>query len=704
LGQELTATTPLNTQRWIDAAVTLSGTSLVLYVDGTQAAASTLGAQFSGLNGSLYLGNDVTAGNPGSMAFGGFMDMLAIFDAALPQATLQSFVTTPPFIFDEHISALYIGANGNPKNDLISGSTLSFTGDASVKLVENTTFQPTIPPFTFTSKSYSPPSPYYHWEAAAFCDILAENAADSYGLRPRYEIGGGQYPDSMLAFVSAIIMSNPSAQNIVVNRANLTTDALTGACDAVESGGGFSTLFKCLFMDFAIGAATAGTYYYMRAKSKTTAATAAMAVFAAILVTVIPKIVLSPPIKQPDEKPPVIPWPPYRTPKPEYRRGLSLDSISINHGTSGSTSVNIKSGTNTPITAPEWTAAKAVPSRALYIQSDIAVPVWKCAFTYSVIVIGATTPPPPCSVTVDGTSESVIGNFSATLKLPSAGSYSLDVSLSSSTIKTCVIGKYSVKVDWKATFSTGEILPLGTSVFTIYVLPTLPLAPFSVLTGQTSNWVSAPLLDLLATYLNKNMYLVTRAAFAPCVRNDAKFAPADTSVYSTLPDTDLGVPADAAFKLDTLLEAYTTGNISLSALDAALLLALLCRACGTTANLFRLRCGLMKMQGVDGKWLYPTFKLSPSSRLSETTFTEKLCLSEHYVVCASATEDYTANVSDPFYKFKVAAYTVTPDDMPYSNLDTFFVGEADKSLYRESLTQQGQLNALWNVVTQISLN
>jgi hypothetical protein len=179
--------------------------------------------------------------------------------------------------------------------------------------------------------------------------------------------------------------------------------------------------------------------------------------------------------------------------------------------------------------------------------------------------------------------------------------------------------------------------------------------------------------------------------------------PADNSVYSTLPDTDLGVPADAAFKLDELLDAYISGNVSISALDAALLLALLCRACGTTANLFRLRSGLPKTRGVDEEF-YATFKLSPSARLNETIFNEDLRISEHYVVCSSAEESYTANVSDPYYKFEIDTDTVTPDDMPYSDMETFFVGEVNKTLYRETLTQIGQLNAIWNIVTQISLS
>jgi hypothetical protein len=302
---------------------------------------------FSGLSGSLYFGNDVTAGQPGDTAFGGWMDTLAIFDAALPQATLQSFVTTLPFIFDEHISALYAGAGGDIKKDLMSGSVLSFIGDAGVKLAENTTFLPTIPVFTFTIKDSSQLTPYYKWEAAVFCNILAQNAADSYGLQPRYEIGGGKYPSAMLAYVSSVILSNPSAQNIVANRTDLATPKLGSACDAIESVSGFSTFFKSLFTGLAIGATAIGMYYYARMKAQTVFAMTAAILFMGILATIITKIVPSPPDKLSDEEPPVIPWPPYDPPKPRYQRRLSLKAITFNHGTRGSTSVNIRSAEKT---------------------------------------------------------------------------------------------------------------------------------------------------------------------------------------------------------------------------------------------------------------------------------------------------------------------------------------------------------------------
>ncbi|GHV17644.1 hypothetical protein FACS18949_12990 [Clostridia bacterium] len=152
-GQTLTAQSELPTQCWLDAAVTLSGNTLTLYADGVQSATMTLTGTSAALTGSLFIGNTVTSGQLRGKSFTGYIDTVAIFDTPLTAATLLSYVPQPPFIFDAHITALYICAHDRNKSDLISSSTLSFLGTARAHIAENTTMSSAIPAFSYRTNA-----------------------------------------------------------------------------------------------------------------------------------------------------------------------------------------------------------------------------------------------------------------------------------------------------------------------------------------------------------------------------------------------------------------------------------------------------------------------------------------------------------------------------------------------------------------------
>ncbi|MDR2610486.1 MAG: hypothetical protein LBC58_03420, partial [Clostridiales Family XIII bacterium] len=532
-----------------------------------------------------------------------------------------------------------------------------------------------------------------------FLDILAQNAADSYGLTPRYEVGKAQYPAELLDYASAVLLSDPKAQQLVGSYGNITPDALIDADDHITQKSDFGILFRMLLIGAGAALAAAGTYYYFRNKAKIQAAAVAIGIFAVASGAVIAATVPDPPVKQPDEREPVFPWPPYDPRKPEPVHDATLSGVSYNHRTAGSSAVNIKSKAGTPITAPEWTVATPGGACALYVQSGLTAPLLKCSFKYSV----SSGVPEPCTVTVTGTSSGIIGRFTGTAAVAAIGGFEIDFSLTAGTIKSAAPGKYICDIDWNATFSTGESPYLGKTQVTLYILPNVPVAPFSVADDKPESWLSVPLLDFICSYLTKSSNVIGRAAFAPRIRTDAKFTPAETNAYGTVPESDRGVSGTAAFNLSGFLAAYFADNIvALGPLDAALLLAMACRACGISSNIVQLKCGLPKTRYEDGQWRYPSFVTNPVKRLSETTQEERW-ITDHYVATEAVSISYTAQVSDPYFTLLPDGATVTPDDLPYSDVDSLVPGEQDTSKYRESLCPQGSLNGIWQVVSTLSI-
>jgi hypothetical protein len=296
-----------------------------------------------------------------------------------------------------------------------------------------------------------------------------------------------------------------------------------------------------------------------------------------------------------------------------------------------------------------------------------------------------------------------LGTFSGTATLTLTGVFNIDFTLVANAIKTCAIGKYYCAIDWNAEFSTGENSYLGRTIITVYVLPTVPSAPFSTVAGAESNWLSVGLLELASSYLEQSGHIAGRAAFAPRVRSDARLTPSDSAQYSTLTEGEITVTGYATFNLNSFLTAYETGRATVGALDAALLLALLCRAYGGTANLCQLKSGLPKDYYFGYNLTYLPFMLSSVKRLTETEASEDCWVDNHYIVCDSATIDYTMSVSDPYYSIRtLEGQMVYPDNLSYSDTETFFIGDANPALYRETLCALGSMNAIWQVTNNIS--
>jgi hypothetical protein len=696
--QTVVSETEIPAQRWVDVALSVSEKTVSMHIDGVIAATGTLSAPFAKLKGTLWMGNSVNGGKLGNQSFYGYLDSFAIFSTALPANTLASYVTQSAFIFDANISAMYICSNAVDKTDLISESELSFLGTAKSELAENTTLLSELPSFSYRTVSADAPDPYYKWEAETFLDILAQNAADSYGLTPRYEVGKAQYPAELVDYASAVLLSDPKAQQLVGTYDNIKANVLIDAGANITRRSDFGILFKMLLVGAASALAAAGAYYYFRNKAKAQAAVAAIGIFAVILGAVIVVTVANPPVKKPDEKSPDIPWPPYDPPKPKIVHYATLSTISYNHQTAGSSAVNIKSAIGTPITAPEWTIVTPGGACALYVQSGLTAPMLKCSFSYSVSSVVSE----PCTITVTGTSSGILGTFAGTATLVTPGAFEINFLLAASAIKSATPGKYICDIDWNATFSTGESPYLGKTQIMLYILPNLPTLPFTTAIGQSESWLSVPLLELINSYLAKSSKTVSRAAFAPCVRTDAKFAVSETNIYGTITESDMGVSGIAAFNLSGFLAAYSAGSTTLSSLDAALLLAIICRACGISTNIYQLKNGLPKTQYLDKQWKYPTFSTNAVKRLTETDATERL-LTDHFVTTEATAISYTANISDPYFTISPEGSTVTPNNLPYSDVDSLIPGAPNTSKYRESLCSQGSLNGIWQVVSNISI-
>ena len=73
----------------------------------------------------------------GQFPFGGCIDSVAIFDAALDATTIAGFEAAPPYLFNDHLAALYSFHDASP-SELVGGSPISLQNGAAVEFCENT--------------------------------------------------------------------------------------------------------------------------------------------------------------------------------------------------------------------------------------------------------------------------------------------------------------------------------------------------------------------------------------------------------------------------------------------------------------------------------------------------------------------------------------------------------------------------------------
>lgn len=77
----------------------------------------------------------------GQLPFDGCIDSVAIFDAALAAETIAGFEAWPPYLFNDHLAALYSFHDVSP-SELVSGSPISLQNGAAVEFCENTQSAP----------------------------------------------------------------------------------------------------------------------------------------------------------------------------------------------------------------------------------------------------------------------------------------------------------------------------------------------------------------------------------------------------------------------------------------------------------------------------------------------------------------------------------------------------------------------------------
>src|SRR5207248_324381 len=83
------AALPLDT--WTHLATTYDGSTLCLYVNGTQAASRSVGGPISGSTSPLRIGGNNVWGE----YFNGVLDEVRVYNRALSQAEIQTDMSTP---------------------------------------------------------------------------------------------------------------------------------------------------------------------------------------------------------------------------------------------------------------------------------------------------------------------------------------------------------------------------------------------------------------------------------------------------------------------------------------------------------------------------------------------------------------------------------------------------------------------------------
>lgn len=210
--------TALNNYSWYQIAAVVKGTDVSLYVDGEPAGTGTLAQPFARTEApALMIGNQDENGQM-ARGFRGCIDMVAVFDAALPAPKLKVYAGVPPYRFEEHLAALWLFSDQYPM-EVVSGAGLTYSGGMMGSAPqENTVLDREPPALAF----YMPDSPtgmdeMETWETRVAAEAVLQGIESLTGMEPSSgfsDPGNDQLNGSMAVMVAQYVSSDPRVSGL----------------------------------------------------------------------------------------------------------------------------------------------------------------------------------------------------------------------------------------------------------------------------------------------------------------------------------------------------------------------------------------------------------------------------------------------------------------------------------------------------------
>lgn len=141
--------TKLENNSWYQLSATVKGSDVSLFIDGSPAGTGKLSAPFVRTEAAeLMIGNQMENGKM-TRGFQGCVDMVAVFDVALPAERLAAYADVPPYRFEEDLAALWLFSDQYPA-EIVNGAVLTYSsGLVGCTLQENTVLEQELPAFSF---------------------------------------------------------------------------------------------------------------------------------------------------------------------------------------------------------------------------------------------------------------------------------------------------------------------------------------------------------------------------------------------------------------------------------------------------------------------------------------------------------------------------------------------------------------------------
>lgn len=693
---EVVMVNPLTAYCWLDLTVSIKEKTIRLYLDGAEQANRSIPTA-SITPGQICIGNGIRNGRIQTMGFSGFIDSVSLFSSALAEQEIIQLVSKPSNILSEHIMAIYSFSQKEAVN-LVNGSILNFAGAASIEIKENTVAANEIPTPVYCCPAKSTElSDFEQWEAVTLLDMITTFLQTQHGLMQHYTrkiSGRTDYPVQLLEYTAQNVLPMEESQLALSNYTSTNSNHITSLVSGVAAAGFLGVLATALFVGGSTAAKTSAGITALQTLAKGSSVILGLAAIGVLTATIV---------CEHTDDPPAPPEPKGDTP------GIFLKSITFNHNPDdcGTTSaINIKRSADNPLTTPEWVSSGGI-SYCAYIQSNLSDMVIEVSIQYT------NKNAVPCTATITGQADSLLGTFSQNISFSAPGIKAVKLSLPGNSIKTSTIGEKNVKVSWVCSISGGGISYLGNSQHTIFLIPKLPLAPYGIHASEPDSLLHVDMLsfcgrafgsdttevqlqDKLGRYLHRADNRENRHAQL----SFDSFLPSNEAMYTTC--TTMGV----TFRANAYFAACSAGNVSISALDAAAIMALMMRANGYVCNIAKIKStlGNIKIKNADGsiEWTVPVLFTNQVRPLSTGDYHSLEGLTTHYVNTNTENIRFNMEVYDAYYQVKVGENgLVALQSLPFSSVDTDICMADSTATYREAFFALGDLVNITSVIVNI---
>lgn len=249
-GWDYVANRTLPTYQWLDLAVSFDGKTLRFYVNGVSDAEFAIEEEPAALEkGNIQIGNVLVNGRTISgKSFRGYFDCAAIFDMALEERKLLGYVQQIPYIYEEHLRALYRFQEQGPCEEVNAGIvTLSFGAD--IMFAENTLCVDEIGRLEYSlGKTKGNYTDFECWKANAAAMVIASFLEKQTGIKPSLDIAGGQkLQGQSLDYVIQNVVAEPEVKMLLADISAITMTEILAVLKKLYDAGKLNPLLKTIF-------------------------------------------------------------------------------------------------------------------------------------------------------------------------------------------------------------------------------------------------------------------------------------------------------------------------------------------------------------------------------------------------------------------------------------------------------------------------